>query len=61
MREKFKIGENVRLDKDIRNGSLVVVVSQTPKRLFTRVKSNGTEWDVMTYRLSKIIFNEGNL
>ena len=46
-------GLKVRLDKDFRNSSIVEVVSQTPRRLYTRVKApNGYEWDVMTNRLS---------
>ena len=43
----------VELDKDFANSSMVEVVTQTPKRLYTRVKApNGYEWDVMTYRLT---------
>lgn len=46
-------GQSVRLDKDFRNSSIVEVVSQTPRRLYTRVKApNGYEWDVMTNRLT---------
>lgn len=46
-------GLKVRLDKNFRNSSIVEVVSQTPRRLYTRVKApNGYEWDVMTNRLS---------
>ena len=46
-------GQSVRLDKDFRNSSIVEVVSQTPRRIYTRVKApNGYEWDVMTNRLT---------
>ena len=46
-------GQSVMLDKDFRNSSIVEVVSQTPRRPYTRVKaSNGYEWDVMTDRLT---------
>ena len=46
-------GQLVELDKDFANSSMVEVVTQTPKRLYTRVKAqNGYEWDVMTYRLT---------
>ena len=46
-------GQSVRLDKGFRNSSIVEVVCQTPRRLYTRVKApNGYEWDVMTNRLS---------
>lgn len=54
--EKHESGEKVRLDATFRNTSIVTVVNQTPKRLITRVKSDdGDEWDVMTYRLTKIL------
>ena len=43
----------VELDKEFANSSIVEVVTQTPMRLYTRVKApNGYEWDVMTYRLT---------
>jgi len=46
-------GELVMLDKNYRNNSMIEVVSQTSRRLFTRVKTpNGYEWDVMTNRLT---------
>ena len=46
-------GQSVRLDKDFRNSSMVEVVSQTPRRIYTRVKApNGYEWDVMTNRFT---------
>jgi WD40 repeat protein len=46
-------GQRVVLDKDLGNTSEVTVISQTPKRLYTTITSNGVEsWDVMTYRLS---------
>ena len=46
-------GQLVELDKDFANSSTVEVVTQTPMRLYTRVKApNGYEWDVMTYRLT---------
>ena len=46
-------GQLVELDKEFANSSIVEVVTQTPMRLYTRVKApNGYEWDVMTYRLT---------
>jgi hypothetical protein len=46
-------GQLVELDKDFANSGIVEVVSQTPRRLYTRVKApNGYEWDVMTNRLT---------
>lgn len=45
-------GQLVCLDKGFTNQSIVEVVSQTPNRLFTTVKSDDVQWQVMTYRLS---------
>lgn len=46
-------GQLVELDKEFANSSIVEVVTQTPMRLYTRVKApNGYEWDVMTDRLT---------
>ena len=43
----------VVLDKDRSNSSEVIVVKQTPKRLYTTVTVNGKDfWDVMTCRLT---------
>lgn len=55
MRTEFDENQTVQLDKDIRGGSEVIVVQQTPGKLYTVVKGEegGTEWSVMTYRLSK--------
>ena len=50
--EKFEIGQSVRLDKKFRNTSIVEVIWQSSTRMFTTVKSNESEWDVMTRRLS---------
>lgn len=49
-------GQTVWLDKDLANSSRVEVVSQTPKRMFTTVTSNGEldTWEVMTYRLTAL-------
>ena len=49
-------GQTVWLDKDLANSSKVEVVSQTPKRMFTTVTSNGglDTWEVMTYRLTAL-------
>ncbi len=56
LRTKFKPNQLVYLDKDLSNSSIVQVVLQSPKLLFTRVKSTNSdyEWDVMTYRLSEL-------
>ena len=46
-------GQIVVLDKDLANSSEVIVVKQTPKRLYTTVTGDGkNEWVVMTYRLT---------
>ena len=46
-------GQIVVLDKGLANSSEVIVVKQTPKRLYTTVTGNGkNEWVVMTYRLT---------
>ena len=49
-------GQTVWLDKDLANSSKVEVVSQTPKRMFATVTSNGglDTWEVMTYRLTAL-------
>ncbi len=49
--QQFAIDQWVILDKEFSNYSYVQVVNQTPGRLYTRVKSEGVEWEVMTYRL----------
>lgn len=56
MRSSFEVGERVILDIDKGNWSEVEVVEQTTGKLYTRVRSlkSRYEWDVMTYRLSKI-------
>lgn len=56
LRTKFKPNQLVHLDKDLSNSSIVQVVLQSPKLLFTRVKSTNSdyEWDAMTYRLSEL-------
>ena len=45
-------GQQVRLDKGFANSSIVEVVRQTPKRMYTTVTNGKNEWDVMTYRLT---------
>lgn len=54
--EEFKRGEKVKLDVGFANSSTVEVVRQSqPNKLFTRVRSeDGSEWDTMTSRLTKI-------
>lgn len=54
LRKKFNTGDKVRLDKDFHNTSIVEVVAQSPMKLYTRVKSNDTEWDVMTVLLDEL-------
>jgi len=56
MRAQFNPDQIVQLDKDIRGGSEVIVVQQTPGHLYTVVKGEegGAEWSVMTYRLTPI-------
>jgi hypothetical protein len=52
---EFSPGETVWLDKDKPNGSVVTVIEQTPRRMFTTVKGDeGGTWDVMTIRLTKL-------
>jgi len=48
MNTKFTLGDKVILDKV----KEVIVISQTPKRLMTKVREIET-FTVMTYRLSK--------
>jgi len=45
-------GQQVRLDKGRANSSIVEVVRQTPKGLYTIVTNGESEWSVMTYRLT---------
>ena len=53
LRPSLTAGQLVELDKGFANSSIVEVVTQTPMRLYTRVKApNGYEWDVMTDRLT---------
>jgi len=54
LRETYLKDELVILDETFRNKSEVTVVYQTTNKLFTRVKSDLAEWDVMTNRLTKI-------
>lgn len=57
LRKEFNINEIVYLDIDKPNYSEVIVVSQTPQKLFTTVKSidGNAQWEVMTNRLTTII------
>lgn len=48
----LKKGQAVWLDKDCANRSKVIVISQTPKEMFTTVRNGSDEWSVMTYRLT---------
>lgn len=52
-RAGYKTGEMVWLDGDLSNRSLVKVIRQTPRRIYTTVEAEGVQWDVMTYRLSR--------
>lgn len=52
---EFEEGEKVRLDEGFVNTSIVEVVYQSPRRLFTWVTSDRSTWSVATYRLSRII------
>jgi hypothetical protein len=52
--ERFEKGEVVRLDADFNNSSIVEVISQSPRKLFTRIKDENSDWEVMTDRLSHI-------
>ena len=48
-------GERVVLDAEFANSSEVTVVSLTPKKMFTKVRSDdGQEWETMTNRLTKL-------
>lgn len=57
LRQELEPGEVVILDKGFANSSEVVVVSQTPGKLFTTIHLHGEDkckqWDVMTNRLTK--------
>ena len=50
--KQLQVGEKVHLDDN--PYYFVEVVSQTPMRVYTRVRNvdSGAEWDVMTYRIS---------
>lgn len=53
LRQQFNIGDKVFVDNETKN--YVIVISQTPKFLFTTVEApNGYSWSVMTDRLTKI-------
>ena len=58
--KKFEIGEKVRLDAGYANSSIVEVEMQSTLLMYTRVKSDGQTWVVMTNRLSKILNVEKN-
>lgn len=58
--KKFEIGEKVRLDSGYANSSIVEVEMQSTLLMYTRVKSDGQTWVVMTNRLSKILNVEKN-
>lgn len=57
MKQDFKIGEEVILDKEYNNSSTVIIARFTPNKLFSTVyaKENPKKelWEVMTNRLSK--------
>jgi hypothetical protein len=53
-------GQIVWLDIDMVNSGQVEVVRQTPLRKFTTVKSDNSEWDVMTYRLTPVEDKQSN-
>ena len=54
-------GETIMLDKNFRNGSLVVIESITPKGIYSEIYSKEIfektgkkhTWTVMTYRLTR--------
>lgn len=52
--EQFDKDELATLDENFANSSTVKVTSQTPRRMFTRIKDENSDWEVMTTRLSKI-------
>ena len=54
-KENLKVGELVCLDADVRGGSKVKINNLTTKGLIATVEANGKTWDVMTYRLSRIL------
>jgi hypothetical protein len=45
-------GQKVTLDADLSNDSVVWVIKQTPKRMYTTVTNGKGRWEVMTYRLT---------
>lgn len=49
---QFKVGDTAVLDKDYLNHCEVKIIHITTNGLFCRIKSDNTEWDVMTNRLS---------
>ena len=54
MYQILKSGDQVLLDSSFNNSSIVEVISQTPNRMFTRIKDENSDWEVMTNRLEKI-------
>lgn len=53
---EYKYGEDVVIDIEYANSSIVTVISQTgPNRMFTKVKdkTTGYEWETMTNRLTR--------
>lgn len=54
MRQELKPGERVILDQGSAYGGEVEVVYQTSGRLYTAVKFEDEQWQVMTYRLTKL-------
>lgn len=46
--------EKVILDKETPNSQIVTVITQSQRRIFTEIKYNDLEFEVLTSRLSKI-------
>lgn len=54
LRTPLSIGQKVVLDEGYANSSIVEVVKQTQRKLFTTVTDGESQWNVMTYRLKPI-------
>ena len=50
----LKTGEQVRIDREFNNSSIVTITDIGPIGLFATVTDGTSTWDVMTYRLSRI-------
>jgi hypothetical protein len=48
----LKVGDEVVLDADFNNHSIVIIEAFTPHQMYATVKSGEYVWETMTHRLS---------